>query len=150
MSQASCPPDLSQRPYELTVECIMPLRAEVLYGAWTEQFDRWFAKPGSVLMKPEVNVPFFFATDFDGALHSHYGRFLRLTPDRLVELTWVTGQGGTEGAETVVTVELAPSSGDQTHVRLTHSGFTTEDQRDRHRDAWPLVLKQLEQRLTDA
>jgi len=32
----------------------MTLPPRVLYHAWTEQFDRWFAAPGSVLMKPEV------------------------------------------------------------------------------------------------
>jgi hypothetical protein len=27
---------------------------------WREQFDRWFAAPGTELMKIEVNVPLFF------------------------------------------------------------------------------------------
>lgn len=119
---------------------------DALYRAWTEEFDRWFAKPGSVSMRPEINEPFYFATDFDGTLHAHCGRFLRVERARLIELTWVTAEGGTEGAETVVTVDLAPADNNRTHVRLTHAGFPTEEQRNRHRDVWPLVLEQIERR----
>ena len=98
-------------------------------------------------MKGEVNAVFFWETHFQEQRYPHYGRFLRLDRDRLIELTWLTGSGGTKGAETVVRVELTPDS-TGTHLHLTHSGFLDKESRDQHEQAWPAILAQLDERMT--
>ena len=147
MTKPICFPDLSSRPFAIAVERTMPIPPNVLYKAWTQQFDLWFASPGSVMMKGEVNTAFYFETAFAGKRYPHYGRFLRLDRDQLVQLTWLTGHDGTKGVETVVTVVFNQND-DGTLLHLTHEGFQDEESKSKHEQAWPMVLTQMEEKLT--
>ena len=118
-----------------------------IYRAWTEGFDTWFATPGAVRMNPVVGEPYWFEVVHEGAHHPHYGRFLALEPGVLIEQTWVTGQGGTAGAETVVRVELTEAR-PGTGLRLTHRGFADTVAMRQHADSWPAILAHLDQTLS--
>jgi uncharacterized protein YndB with AHSA1/START domain len=127
-------------------EGFLSLPPEKVYEAWTTSFDQWFAQPGETFMVPEIDRPFFFYNKLEWGRSPHYGRFLELEENSLVEMTWLTGngtQGGTEGAETVIRLEISPK--DQgTSVRFTHSGFVNERSRDGHDENWPLAFEELE------
>jgi uncharacterized protein YndB with AHSA1/START domain len=96
-------------------------------------------------MNGQVNSVFFFETQYEQMRHPHYARFLRFEPDRLVELPWLTS--APNGFENVVTVDLRPDADGGMHLRLTHAGFPNEELRERHEQAWPIVLGQLDQRV---
>lgn len=142
-------PDLSDRPHRLSVQRHMNASPEAIYRAWTEEFDSWFAEPGLIRMNAEQDAPFVFQTRHEGELHSHYGRFLALKLNELVELTWITCRAGTDGAETVVTVQLQRTADNGTDLRLSHTGFYDEAGVKRHDDAWANhVLPHLDEVLT--
>jgi uncharacterized protein YndB with AHSA1/START domain len=140
-------PDLSSRPLSLSVERVMEAPLDLLYTAWTDSFGDWFAAPESVIMKAEVNSVFYFETQFENKRHPHYGRFLKLEHNQLVEITWLST--GTK-VETIVTVEFVSQEGESTLIKLTHAGFQDELSRDQHKEAWPFVLEQLDNRMKEA
>ena len=140
-------PDLSDRPFELVVETTVPLAPEVIYHAWTRAFDSWFAVEGSLIMSGKEGSTWFFETEMDGMRHPHYGRFLRLIPNELVETTWMTGNPGTLGAETVVTLEISTVD-EGSNLRLRHAGFYDEVTRDGHEEAWPMVFEHMTRQLS--
>lgn len=152
MAQAVCMPDLTERPLSCYREKVFKFNRSVLYRAWTLGLDTWFAARGSVMMNVAVNSPFFFETVFKAesaekeTRHPHYGRFLNLVENQLIEITWVTGQGGTEGTETVVRVEMHDVD-DEVLLRVTHAGFKDEKSKDIHQLAWGFVLDKLEEEL---
>ena len=132
--------------YELDVARVISLPAEAVYRAFTDQLDQWFGTQGSLIVTPEPGGLYHFVTEMDGKRHPHYGRFIELTPGRRVCMTWMTGDPGTLGAETTVTIDIAEAQ-DGTRVRIRQAGFYDETSRDGHEDAWPMVLEHLENTL---
>jgi uncharacterized protein YndB with AHSA1/START domain len=144
MSTPTAPPDLSGRPLRCEVWRLIAAPPAAVYEAWTTGWERWFAAPGTLLVTPEVDGRFFFEVRVAGQRHPHYGRYLRLEPAALAELTWVTA--GTKGTETVLTVTLE-AEGAGTRLSLVHQGFADDESRAGHAEAWPHVLDQLDRSL---
>jgi len=133
--------------HAFVIEREMRASPQEIFNAWTQNFDTWFARPGAIAMEATVGRPYWFDVEHNGTHYSHYGRFLAVEANRLLEFTWVTGRDGTDGAETVVRVELTPR-GDRTHLRLRHGGFYDEAATARHRGAWPTILEHLDATLS--
>jgi len=76
----------------------------------------------------------------DGSPFTITGEYRRIERPSLVEFTWLPDWQG-DATESFVRVEFAETNG-VTHVRLTHSGLTTEPSRTSHR-GWPQILSRL-------
>ena len=77
-------------------------------------------------------------TSADGKPYMVSGTYLEVDPPRLLAFTWLH-DWEEHADETVVRIELK-EHGDGTLVRLTHSGFTTEESRGDHDRGWGVVI----------
>lgn len=139
-------PDLSSRPHDSHAERWTHHSPARLYRAWTQEWGTWFARPDTVVMDSQPGQPWFFEVEFRGNRHPHYGRFIRLSPAHFIETTWITGKGGTEGAETLLRVEFIPEN-NGTRIKLSHRGFPHAEAAAENQSAWPMVLEQQEKAL---
>ncbi|MHA6333839.1 SRPBCC family protein [Qipengyuania sp. CAU 1752] len=138
-------PSLGKSPRALEAERLFAASPAELYDAWTTMFDRWFAQEGTLSMVREVGSAWFFYNREEWGRHPHYGRFLALKVDQMIETTWLTGNGsheGTWGAETILKIQVLPSD-NGTKLKLTHSGFVSDESRDAHAANWPIALDEL-------
>lgn len=148
MNRKLVEPNLGDRPHDTRVERVMCASPSALYRSFTTGWEGWFALEGALIAEPVVNGQLFFVVEHEGKYHPHYGRFLTLEPARRVELTWLTGKDGTQGAETVLSVDLEPRSSGCV-LTLTHRGFYDQMRADHHGKSWEQILVGLDERLAN-
>src|SRR5487761_2709023 len=130
--------------HSCAIEHHLQASAAAVYRAWTIHFEIWFATPGAIRMRPISGEPFWFDVIHDGERHPHYGRFVELVPNEVIAMTWVSGEGGTAGAETTLRIELSDDH-PGTRLRLRHVGFYSAAAAKRHGAAWPQILSHLDE-----
>jgi uncharacterized protein YndB with AHSA1/START domain len=148
---------MSQVGQELALEVTHRFAAprEQVFAAWTnpDVLKRWWrAAPTWETPLAEVDARegggyrLSMRTD-EGNVHTVHGEYRSIRPPERLEYTWAWEQGP-EGAkfldeETLVVVEFL-EDGDGTLVKLTHTGFGSEESRAQHVHGWEAVLANLE------
>ncbi len=105
----------------IIVEKTFDVPPEKLWQAITDdaQMKKWyFDLPG---FRPEVGYSFSFEGGTEENTYIHHCRIIEVVPGKKLQHTW--RYEGIEG-DTLVTFELFPE-GNQTRLRLTHSGHET-------------------------
>lgn len=134
-------PDISSRPFHLSVACDLVASPSQLFAGWTKHLDRWLAAPGTVILQPQVDTAFCFETHHGSARHPYYGRILRLVPNELLELVWLST--GTQRLESILTLEFLPQ-GSGARLQITHAGLPDAQTRDEHEAVWPILMQELD------
>jgi uncharacterized protein YndB with AHSA1/START domain len=123
---------------KVNVSRLIRAAPEDVFRAWTdpERMPRWFGTKKQIV-NPKVDGLFYLAMEHQGRLWPHYGRYLRLEKPRVIEFTWMSE--GTEGRETVVTIELAARDGG-TQLTLKHEGIPDTELGRGHQQGWTEIV----------
>ena len=127
---------------DITVTRTIPAPAEKVFDVWIDPKSPggpWFGA-GRVILNPAVDGLFYHAVKHEGRTWSHYGRFLKTERPHRIEHTWVSE--ATKGVESVVLFTLEPK-GDQTEVKLRHSGVPDDELGLQHKEGWTWILSAL-------
>jgi len=114
---------------------------EDVFRAWTDpdRMQRWFGTTKQIV-NPKVDGLFYLAMEHQGRTWPHYGRYLRLEKPKVIEFTWMSE--GTEGRETVVTIELVARDGG-TQLTLNHAGVPDTELGRGHQQGWTAIVAEL-------
>jgi uncharacterized protein YndB with AHSA1/START domain len=109
-----------------------------VFRAWLdpERLQRWFGTSRQIV-NPKVDGLFYLAMQHEERLWPHYGRYLRIEKPRLIEFTWMSE--GTEGRETVVTIEMVGRDGG-TQLTLNHAGVPDTALGRGHEAGWTAIV----------
>lgn len=131
---------------------------ERVFAAWTdpEVLKQWWAA-GATWETPLAEVDareggryrLSMRTD-EGEVHTVFGEYREVRPPERLSYTWTWEEGpgpSMAGSENTLVVIEFLEDGDGTIVRLTHSGFATDELRDLHVHGWQGVLANLENRI---
>jgi uncharacterized protein YndB with AHSA1/START domain len=128
---------------------------ERVFEAWTnpEVLKRWWAAaPTWETPLAEVDARegggyrLSMRTD-TGDVHTVRGEYREVSPPERLAYTWSWEEGpdaAMAGSESSLVVVEFLEDGDGTLVRLTHSGFSSDEIREMHTQGWQAVLANLE------
>lgn len=135
-------------PFSCKVPRVIPASPERVFRAWTDPIraKRWLANGGDLVLQPQEGGLFFLDMVYGDHTYPHYGRYLQVESNRLLEFTWVSQ--GTLGKESIVRVDFEPE-GAGTKVTLTHRGLPDEKLKNDHEGGWIELLEWLASRLGD-
>ena len=122
-----------------------------VFRAFTDPVElaKWFGPEGVSARQVEIDLRpggryslEMFETD--GGIHLLSGVYREIQPPEKLMFTWIWGQGGMAGVETLVTIELVEAGG-ETELTLTHEKLPTKEFYDHHSQGWTGTFNCLDQ-----
>lgn len=128
-----------ETPIRLTLTRSFEVEPDRLFNAWlSPDFGEWLGTEGMVCLSCEIDPRVGGQWSMqhstpDGQILEHHGVFKQIDRFSCLAFTWSGGCGGPN--VTLVTVSFKPK-GAGTEMTLSHEGFLTTDDAERHEGGW--------------
>ena len=133
----------ARSPEKINSNWVLPFTQAEVYAAWVSN-DTVIPPATRMDIKPEVGGHYRLYAAGDGFTATNEGVFLDVEKNRRLRYSW-HWNGDEETTEVEVTFASHPTG---TELQLTHSGFLTEDSRNRHDEGWDSYVSGLRAHLT--
>lgn len=113
---------------------------------WWRASESWETPLAEVDVREGGSYRLSMKTD-EGEIHTVFGEYREVTPPERLAFTWSWEEGpgpAMGGSENTLVVVEFEEDGDGTLVKLTHSGFASEELKGMHTQGWEGVLDTLE------
>lgn len=117
-------------------------RRERVWAAWTEpeRFCKWFGSHGWTCTgvdfdNREGGERTMHMANPEGKAVRVFGAYQEFTPPERMVFTWSAEGEGYDISDSLVTIEFIEHA-DGTELRITHSGLSTPEYLESHRDGW--------------
>jgi uncharacterized protein YndB with AHSA1/START domain len=135
-----------ETPVRLSLTRSFDAAPETLFDAWLQQsWGDWTGPEGAVCLSCEIDPRVggqwrIHSRRPDGSEFMLNGTYKEITrPSRLV-FSWNDCFSGPQASTVILTFK---SKGAGTEMTLSHEGFASDEQRDRHNDGWSMIFERL-------
>lgn len=144
---------MAENNYELEISRVLPASAETVFDAWldVEGIKQWMCPGEGVnVPNPIINAKVGGAFDFTMSVGDqslpHTGTYKIIDRPRKLQFTWLSP--GTQGIETVVTINFESLGDNETRLSIIHAFLPNQQESDDHKGGWTRILDCLAKELS--
>ncbi|MEE8387749.1 MAG: SRPBCC domain-containing protein [Acidiferrobacterales bacterium] len=144
---------MAENNHELEISRVFSAAVETVFDAWldVEGIKQWMCPGEGVnVPNPIIDAKEGGAFDFTMAVGDqnlpHTGTYKIIDRPRKLQFTWLSP--GTQGIETVVTLNFESLSDNETRLTLSHAFLPDQQESDNHKGGWIRILECLDKELS--
>lgn len=144
---------MAENIHELELSRVIPASVETVFDAWldVEGIKQWMCPgEGVTVPNPKIDAKEGGAFDFTMSVGDqslpHTGTYKIINRPTKLQFTWQSP--GTQGIDTLVTIDFESLGDSETRLTLNHAFLPNQEESDNHKGGWTRILDCLAKEFT--